>query len=60
MCYSNFTGILLNNLDIHFMTNGQKVTEFRAEVTLTVPSLVYPVQKPEASVVLVYSAETET
>ena len=42
------------------MTNGQKVTEFRAEVTLTVPSLVYPVQKPEASVVLVYSAETET
>lgn len=42
------------------MTNGQKVTEFRAEVTPTVPSLAYPAQKPEASGVLVYSAETET
>ena len=60
MCCSNFTGILLNNSDIHFTANGQKVTEFRAEVTLMVPSLSYAAQKPGASVVPVYSAETET
>ena len=48
---------VLKTEDIHFAANGQKVAEFRAEVTLTGPSPLCVAQKPEASILYVYPAK---